>query len=38
MPRGAVEEKRFIRNQLRLGMTVDQVIELTDRKYGHRII
>lgn len=38
MPRGAVEEKRFIRNQLRQGMTVDRVIELTDRKYGHRII
>ena len=37
MPRGAGEEKRFIRNQLRQGMTVEQVIELTDRKYGHRI-
>ena len=38
MPRGAVEEKRYIRNQLRQGMTVDQVINLMDKKYGHRII
>ena len=38
MPPGAVEGKRFIRNQLRQGMTVEQVIELTDTKYGHRII
>jgi len=38
MPRGAVEEKSYIRNQLRQGMTVDQVINLLDKKYGHRII
>ena len=38
MPRGAVEEKNFIRNQLQQGMTVDQVIEIMDKKYGHRII
>jgi cytochrome c-type biogenesis protein CcmH/NrfF len=38
MPRGAVEEKSYIRNQLRQGMTVDQVITLLDKKYGHRII
>jgi len=33
-----VEEKNFIRNQLRQGMTVDQVINRMDKKYGHRII
>ena len=38
MPRGAVEEKSYIRNQLRQGMTVDQVIDRMDKKYGHRII
>ena len=38
MARGAVEEKNFIRNKLRQSMTVDQVINLTDQKYGHKII
>jgi enamine deaminase RidA (YjgF/YER057c/UK114 family) len=38
MARGAVEEKNFIRNKLRQDMTVDQVINLTDQKYGHKII
>ncbi len=38
MPRGAIEEKSFIRNKLRQGMTVDQVIVLMDQEYGHRII
>jgi cytochrome c-type biogenesis protein CcmH/NrfF len=38
MDRGAVEEKNFIRNKLRQGMTVDQVINLTDQEYGHKII
>ena len=38
MPRGAVEEKNYIRNKLRQGMTIDQVINLTDQKYGHKII
>jgi cytochrome c-type biogenesis protein CcmH/NrfF len=38
MPKGAVEEKNFIRNQLQQGMTVDQVIDVMDKKYGHRII
>jgi uncharacterized protein YwbE len=32
-----VEEKNFIRTKLRQGMTVDQVINLTDQKYGHKI-
>jgi cytochrome c-type biogenesis protein CcmH/NrfF len=37
MPKGAVEEKAFIRDQLRQGLSVDQVIQLVDNKYGHRI-
>ena len=37
MPKGAVEEKAFIRDQLRQGLSVDQVIQLVDKKYGHRI-
>ena len=37
MPRGAVEEKNFIREKLAEGLAVDQVIELVDKKYGHRI-
>jgi hypothetical protein len=38
MPRGAVEEKNYIRNKLRQGLTVDQVINLVDQEYGHKII
>ena len=38
MPRGAVEEKNFIRNKLREGMTIEQVISLMDQQCGHRII
>ena len=38
MPRGAVEEKNFVRNKLRQGMTVDQLINLMDQEYGHKII
>jgi predicted nucleic acid-binding Zn ribbon protein len=37
MPRGAVETKNFIREKLSEGFTVEQVIELVDKKYGHRI-
>jgi len=37
MPRGAVEEKAFIRKKLREGFTVDQVIQLVEGKYGLRI-
>lgn len=37
MPKGAVEEKNFIRTKLSEGFTVEQVIELVDKKYGHRI-
>jgi len=37
MPKGAVEEKRFIREKLAEGFTVEQVIELLDKRYGHRV-
>ncbi len=37
MPKGSVEEKKFIREKLAGGLTVEQVIELLDEKYGHRI-
>jgi cytochrome c-type biogenesis protein CcmH/NrfF len=36
MPKGAVEEKSFIRTKLAEGYTVAEVIELVDQKYGHR--
>lgn len=37
MPKGSVEEKNFIRGKLAEGLTVEQVIEMVDKKYGHRI-
>jgi hypothetical protein len=37
MPRGAKEEKDFIRNQLQQGLSIDQVVNLVDREYGHKI-
>lgn len=37
MPKGAKEEKTFIRKQLQKGLSVDQVIQLVDQRYGHRI-
>jgi ribosomal protein L40E len=37
MPKGAVEEKNFIREKLGEGLTVERVIELLDKKYGHRV-
>jgi hypothetical protein len=37
MPRGAKEEKDFIRDKLRQGLTVDQVVDLVDNEYGHKI-
>jgi cytochrome c-type biogenesis protein CcmH/NrfF len=37
MPKGAVEEKSFIRKKLTEGYTVPQVIELVDKKYGLRV-
>ena len=35
MPRGAVEEKNFIRKKLLEGLTVDQVVKAVNEKYGH---
>lgn len=37
MPKGAVEEKAFIRKMLQEGFSTDRVIQLVDEKYGHRI-
>jgi hypothetical protein len=37
MRRGSVEEKRYIREKLAEGFTVEQVIELLDKEYGHRV-
>jgi cytochrome c-type biogenesis protein CcmH/NrfF len=37
MPRGAREEKDFIRNKLKEGFSVEEVITLVEKKYGHRI-
>lgn len=37
MPKGSVEEKRFIREKLAEGFTVEQVIELLNKEYGHRV-
>jgi ribosomal protein L40E len=36
MPKGAIEEKNFIRGKLAEGFTVEQVIGLLDKNYGHR--
>jgi hypothetical protein len=37
MPRGAKETKDFIRDRLQQGLAVDQVVELLDKEYGHKI-
>jgi hypothetical protein len=37
MPRGAKEEKDFIRRNLQQGLSIDEVITLVDNEYGHRI-
>jgi cytochrome c-type biogenesis protein CcmH/NrfF len=37
MPKGAIEEKNFIRGKLGEGFTVKQVIKLLDENYGHRV-
>ena len=31
------EEKDFIRNRLRQDLSVDQVVQLVDKEYGHKI-
>lgn len=36
MPRGAVEEKRFIHRELEKGRTIDEVIQAVDDTYGYR--
>ncbi len=36
-PHGALEEKNLIRRKLNEGLSVESVIQLIDRKYGHRI-
>jgi hypothetical protein len=36
MPRGALEEKQFILEKLREGLTPDQVIQAVEEVYGHR--
>lgn len=36
MPRGAVEEKRFIRQKLEEGLPVERVIQLVEQTYGLR--
>jgi hypothetical protein len=36
-PRGAVEEKAFIRAKLKEGLSASQVIDLVDKQYGHRM-
>jgi uncharacterized membrane protein YvbJ len=37
MPKGAIEEKNFIRGKLAEGFTVKQVVDLLDKNYGHRV-
>jgi len=37
MPRGAKEEKDYIRRNLQQGLSVDEVITLVENEYGHRI-
>ncbi len=37
MPKGSVEEKRFIREKLAEGFTIEEVIEQLDKKYAHRV-
>ncbi len=37
MPRGAQEEKAFIRNKLMEGFATDNIIRLVEKKYGYRI-
>jgi hypothetical protein len=37
MPRGALEEKRYIRSKLQEGVPVDRVIQMVEGLYGHRM-
>ncbi|MFH1241066.1 MAG: hypothetical protein V1689_01770 [Pseudomonadota bacterium] len=36
MPQGAQEEKHFIRAALKKGLSVSQVTQLVEKRYGHR--
>lgn len=36
-PKGAKEEKAFIRKKLLEGLSVEEVIQVMDRTYGHRM-
>lgn len=38
MPRGAREEKEFMRQKLREELSIKQIIQLVDEKYGYRNI
>jgi hypothetical protein len=37
LPRGAIEEKLYIREKLEQGLPVQKVIEMVDELYGHRM-
>ena len=37
MPKGAKEEKDYIRNKLQEGLSADQVVQLVQDVYGHRV-
>ncbi len=37
MPKGAKEEKDFIRKNLKQGLNIDEVVVRVDQEYGHRI-
>ena len=37
MPKGAIEEKAFIRKMLQEGFSVDRIIRLVDEKYGYKV-
>jgi cytochrome c-type biogenesis protein CcmH/NrfF len=37
MPKGAIQEKAFIRKMLQEGFTVERVIQLVDERYGYKI-
>jgi len=37
MPRGAIEQKNYIREKLKKGLPPQQVIEMVDELFGHRM-
>lgn len=38
MPRGALEEKGFINKKLKDGLSVEEVIQMVEKEYGHKIM